>query len=178
MCNTLQNPHPMVLWCRISLGANRRHFETRPRSRVQNSKVGLVAFPAAACFLQGRDHEERQEDLLQSFGGQKWENHVSIENDVSNGKYWMEMIYPMEHDVSIGSPFLKLDGNGLHSAHVSNKKTPNSTGPLMRIDPRPEQPHFFMFSISTHFHPEDAIAWEWSGWKQHPDDDNDGHSPL
>ena len=32
------------------------------------------------------------------------------------------MIYPMEHDVSIGSPFLKLDGNGLHSAHVSNKK--------------------------------------------------------
>lgn len=116
--------------------------------------------------------------LLQSFGGQKWENHVSIENDVSNGKYWMEMIYPMEHDVSIGSPFLKLDGNGLHSAHVSNKKTPNSTGPLMRIDPRPEQPHFFMFSISTHFHPEDAIAWEWSGWKQHPDDDNDGHSPL
>lgn len=58
------------------------------------------------------------------------------------------------------------------------QKTPNSTGPLMRIDPRPEQPHFFMFSISTHFHPEDAIAWEWSGWKQHPDDDNDRHSPL
>lgn len=54
----------MVLWCRISLGANRHHFETRPRSRVQNSKVGLVAFPAAACFLQGRDHAERQEDLL------------------------------------------------------------------------------------------------------------------
>ena len=37
---------------------------------------------------------------------------------------------------------------------------------------------FLVFSISTHFHPKDAIASQWSGWKQQPDDDNAGHLPI